>query len=125
MATNIKIEDHSAAFLKELEDQSLKAMRKSLRTGVAAAKEKVPVRTGELRDSIGAKIVKRGELLEGTLGAGNDKAWYPHIIEFGSEITKAQPFLGPATDVLDQAWQQDFTQAYDKLVRKTNKGSGK
>ena len=79
--------------------EMLPAVEAALRIGaeqiVEAAKERVPVRTGTLRDSI--HVVRDGEL-EFMVRAGDTDAFYGHIVEHGGANTAPHPFLIPAIE---------------------------
>jgi len=53
---------------------------------VQDAKQRVPVRTGRLQKAIQKQHGKRGEW---AVIAGNEKAWYGHIVEFGGVHTRS------------------------------------
>jgi HK97 gp10 family phage protein len=58
------------------------------------AKDRVPVRSGALRDAIHVEATGLGEF---TVVAGDDEdVFYGHIVEHGGARTSAQPFLIPA-----------------------------
>lgn len=59
------------------------------------AKDRVPVQTGKLRDSIHVDREGAGEY---TVIAGDRDVFYGHIIEHGGVHTPARPFMIPATD---------------------------
>ena len=59
-----------------------------------AAKERVPTRTGRLKESI--HVDKRGDQI--AVVAGGTDAFYGHMIEFGTTHSPAHPFLIPATE---------------------------
>lgn len=67
------------------------AVAKTALAGVAQAKLRAPVRTGNLRSSISADI--RG--LEAVFGP---TAHYGVYLEFGTSRMSPRPFLGPALD---------------------------
>ncbi len=59
-----------------------------------SAKDRVPVRTGKLRDAIHIVQDEEGSHVV----AGDKTAWYGHIVEHGSVNTPAHPFLVPALE---------------------------
>lgn len=69
------------------------ALAESAQVAGSVARQLVPVRTGELRDSI---FVRQEGDLRFEVGAGTD-----HVlpIEFGTIYMEAQPFLGPAIEL--------------------------
>lgn len=61
-----------------------------------AAKDRVPVRTGKLRDAI---HVEPGEIPGSYyVIAGDTEAFYGHLVEHGGVRTPAHPFLVPAAE---------------------------
>lgn len=60
-----------------------------------AAKDRVPVNTGDLRDSI--HVDKTGPA-EYAVIAGNNKTFYGHMVEHGTSHTGPRPFLIPAME---------------------------
>lgn len=59
------------------------------------AKNRVPVRSGKLRDAIHTERQALGEYM---VIAGNTEAFYGHIVEHGGAHTPAQPFMVPAAE---------------------------
>lgn len=59
------------------------------------AKDRVPVETGALRDAI--HVARHGEGNYSVI-AGDDDAFYGHIIEHGGVNTPPHPFLVPAAE---------------------------
>lgn len=59
------------------------------------ARERVPVRTGKLRDAIHVEHEGPGEY---AVIAGNNQAFYGHIVEHGGAHTPARAFMTPATE---------------------------
>lgn len=93
-----------------------------------AALERVPVASGDLRDSIRVSTSSRGGTVTGFLKAGNKKAWYVSFVEFGTAAhfiqaknkkalsfqlmtvegvhhpgSKKEPFMRPALDAAADA----------------------
>jgi len=60
----------------------------------ADAKDRVPVASGALRDSIHVEKTPDGVKVV----AGNDKVFYGHLVEFGTVHSGARPFLIPAAE---------------------------
>jgi HK97 gp10 family phage protein len=71
------------------------AIRAGAETIETAAKGRVPVDTGRLRDSI--TVVRDGEL-DFMVRAGNTDVFYGHIVEHGGAHTSPHPFLVPALE---------------------------
>lgn len=61
---------------------------------VLQAKQQVPVNTGRLRDAIHTDTEPEGVYVV----AGDDEAWYGHLVEHGTAKTPPRPFLVPALD---------------------------
>lgn len=60
-----------------------------------AAKERVPVDTGRLRDAIHTDHIGPGEY---SVVAGDNKAFYGHVVEHGGARIGGRPFLVPALE---------------------------
>lgn len=60
-----------------------------------AARGKVPVATGTLRDAIHLEPNEHGGVF---VVAGNTEAFYGHLVEYGTAFTEARPFLLPAAE---------------------------
>lgn len=89
-----------------------KIMRKALRDGgrpvLAAAKAKVRVDSGALKQGLKLRAVKRSRTTFGVyirtptraeLGiAEDDPGYYPAVIEYGAEDRRPLPYLRPAID---------------------------
>lgn len=76
------------------------AERAAAETVVNAAKARVPVKTGRLRNAIHAEMeveATRGRVVTWVYG-GDSQAWYGHIVEHGSRKSPAHPFLAPALE---------------------------
>jgi HK97 gp10 family phage protein len=64
------------------------------KTIAGAARDRVPVATGRLRDAI--HVEHDGGGFE--VRAGNTEVFYGHIVEHGGAYTAPQPFLIPALE---------------------------
>jgi hypothetical protein len=69
------------------------AQTAAVAVGIEDAKTRVPVLTGELRDSIGPD--------EDGYGAGAD---YAPFVEYGTSDTAPQPFIGPSADRAEEVF---------------------
>jgi HK97 gp10 family phage protein len=58
------------------------------------AKDRVPVRTGRLRDAIHTEPIDDGTAVV----AGTTEVFYGHMVEHGTAHTSAHPFLIPALE---------------------------
>ncbi len=120
-----------------------RALRKALKAGgdlmVAGAKSRAPLlkaatkrrQPGELRDSIGMKIVLSAKQESGTVTIGplKDKSkkgkdspgTWGMFVEFGSVHGAAQPFMRPGFDSASQAALEAFTEVIREGVETLNK----
>jgi HK97 gp10 family phage protein len=80
------------AALPEVLDAAVKAGAELVEQ---AAKERVPVRTGDLRDAIHTERVRHAEY---AVVGGDGKAFYGHLVEFGTTRAPAHPFLVPGLE---------------------------
>jgi HK97 gp10 family phage protein len=71
------------------------AIAKSAIVVMQRAKARVPVESGRLRAAI---HVEQTGLGEHAVVAGDRRAFYGHIVEFGGDHSAAQPFLIPALE---------------------------
>ena len=102
-----------------LDDQLREAAEEALAPVVAAAKSRVPVDSGKLRDSIHVEV--EGD--RARIVAGNTEAWYGHLVEFGSaEGGKGRgpipphPFLMPAWEANRLAVEKAVQTSLKRLV---------
>lgn len=122
---------------KALQELPAKIERNVLRGGLragakvieTAARERVPVKQGLLRDSIGVsmRVSSKTGTVRATIKAGSKKAWYAHLVEFGTARHWIKPknrkslFLaGLAKEVVDHpgARQRPFMRpAFDGSAR--------
>lgn len=135
-----------AALPQAMKAEIRKAIITSAEEMVDVAKRFVPVKSGALRRSIGfnvgaagaattagnARAAKGDEGLAATVYAGDDRAYYAHMIEFGTAPhtnkgrfagsqhpgTSAQPFFFPA-------YRFTRKRAKARLARAVNKGAKK
>ena len=100
---NIKFENNFGKYTKAIQDGITKSLNEFGEVAENEAVRRVPVDTGELRDSIG-HTVNKNELLIGA------EAEHAPVIELGSSKSKAQPFLkgsvvdnvGELKDIVDR-----------------------
>lgn len=133
-------------------DRALSQLPKSLSRGVLrrsltkaaepvrdAAQQNVPVRTGELRDSLAVatrltpsqrRLQTRAGGVVVYVGASWPQGAHAHLVEFGTAHSAAQPFLRPAWDqhgakVLpafgEEVWQQ-LDRTAKRLAMQAEKG---
>ena len=79
----------------ELRPRVSAAIKEGAEDVATGAKERVPVQTGALRDAI---YVKRGGPAQYEVYAGDENAFYGHMVERGTKYATARPFLVPAAD---------------------------
>jgi HK97 gp10 family phage protein len=108
--------------LREIGDRATGlALRKAAEAGAEViadeAKQRAPVKTGQLRESI---TVAPGPMKQGKaeyrIGPGK-KAWYGSLIEFGTKFIPARPFLRPALDVAKDEAQEAVTKSLRHTLR--------
>lgn len=84
--------------IPQITREMLPAVEAALKVGAgqiaAAARDRVPVATGALRDAI--HVERDGIGFE--IRAGNADVFYGHIVEHGSTHTAPHPFLVPALE---------------------------
>jgi HK97 gp10 family phage protein len=96
----------------ELQPRVDLAIREAAQTVERAAKQRVPVASGQLRDAI---HVEQGD--GGTyVIAGDQEAFYGHMVEFGTTRTPARPFLIPALEESAAMVVNDVRQAIKRAV---------
>ena len=79
----------------ELRPRVSAAVKDSAEQVAEAAKARVPVDTGRLRDAI---HVERKGPAEYAVVAGDNQAWYGHLIEHGTTRQPPRPFLVPTLE---------------------------
>lgn len=91
-------------------------VRKSLVDGVAAAKNKVPVDTGNLKGSISHSDL-RTVGSTGTIGGEfGPTADYGPYVELGTSRMAPQPYMGPAADLIEPAFEAAMAQLGEELL---------
>jgi HK97 gp10 family phage protein len=104
LKTHIEGLDEVIKLVAELGDAAAEALDKAAKAGaeivLSAAKQKVPVDTGELRDSL---ILKKSRTRKPNIRSQyyvTKKSGAEHFapVELGTSKMKAQPFLRPAID---------------------------
>lgn len=80
------------AALPEVIDAGVRAGAEGV---MAEAKQRVPVRTGHLRDAI--HVERRGQARYEIVG-GDGEYWYGHLVEFGTNHSAPHAFLIPALE---------------------------
>lgn len=84
------------------------AMRAGAKVFADRAKQMVPVKSGQLRDSIKVSTRSKRGRVSATVRAGSKKAFYAHMVEFGTARHFIKPrkrkslfFAGIAREVVD------------------------
>ena len=84
------------------------AMRAGAKVFADRAKQMVPVKSGQLRDSIKVSTRSKRGRVSATVRAGGKKAFYAHMVEFGTARHLIKPrkrkslfFAGIAREVVD------------------------
>ena len=93
---------------------SEQALKSALRAAAVPVRKEMarraPVRTGNLRKSIGIEVLRRGALSV-AVGARRApwKGYHIHLVEFGTRHSRARPFIA-------QAWRAAESMSMSKLV---------
>lgn len=105
--------------LKELPDKIARnILRAALRAGgkviLERARAEVPVQSGALRDSLRVSTSLRGGVARASVKAGSGRAYYAHMVEFGTRRHWIKPknrkslfFAGIAREVIDHPGAND------------------
>ena len=93
-----------------------RAMGKALNDISAGAKNRAPVDTGALKNSISTEIQNRGDTIRGEVGP---TVHYGGFVENGTSRMRAQPYLRPATDAVLPGYQAALEQIGADLLRDT------
>lgn len=97
----------------DLDNQLDEVARYTAEAIAAQAKGRVPVDSGNLKRSI--HVDRKGEA-EYAVVAGDDDAFYGHMVEFGTSNTPPHPFLIPAAESQRQDYEADGQRAVDQAV---------
>ncbi|MBR1807169.1 MAG: HK97 gp10 family phage protein [Selenomonadaceae bacterium] len=92
------------------------ALKQGVDTVVADAKNRCPVRTGKLRDSIKAEPYSDGASYGITANANNKGFYYGLLVEF-SPMEGYRPFLYPALDAHSQEVYDNVKNAVTNAIR--------
>lgn len=106
--------------LREMGTHVERAAKQALRTGaykvVADAKSKVPVRTGNLRNSIKAEANRDGSVYRISANAKKNGVAYGQFVEFDPKIKT--PFLYPALKENRQQIRENMKEAARQALRR-------
>ena len=92
---SVKLTSHIPRISTEIHVRVAAATEAGAKLIEEAAKERVPVKTGALRDAIHTEF--KGDA-DWAVVAGNRDAFYGHMVEFGTTHSPAHPFLVPAAE---------------------------
>ena len=95
---------------------ALAELKKGVDIVVADAKNRCPVRTGKLRDSIRAEANRDGSSYRITADANNKGFYYGQLVEF-SPMEGYKPFLYPALDAHRQEVYDNVKNAVNNAIR--------
>ena len=103
--------------LRDMVEQVTKALPEAMLESVsiieASAKEKAPVRTGALRDSIISDVEETTTEVSVEVGPTID---YADDVEFGGVRRAAKPYLRPSIDELEDTVLEVLASELDKVV---------
>lgn len=103
----VKIESNKLGILmKSAEERVTQVLRASALKIEALAKTKVPVRTGNLKNSLHSEVLKWDTAVVGT------HVEYAPYVEFGTRKMSARPFFVPAVEAV----VPEFKQAIQKVL---------
>ena len=116
----------TVAAIREMGEHVLEAAKTALKQGAEAvaadAKNRCPVKTGRLRDSIKAESNKDGSVYYITANASVEskksstgRFYYGAVVEFSPKINK--PFLYPAMDAHRQEIEDNINSAISRACR--------
>lgn len=84
------------------------ALRQGAKVQLARARDEVPVDDGDLKDSLRISTRRRRGIVKAVLRAGNAKAWYARLVEFGTAAHFIKPkdrkslfFAGLAREIVE------------------------
>ncbi len=116
--------DGSSEFLAMAADLSAAPVRVAARAGTAmakalgdigaGAKNRAPVDTGTLRNSITSEVQRRGNTIRGEVGPTVN---YGGFVEQGTSRMSAQPYLRPATDAVIPGYEAALGQLGVEALR--------
>jgi HK97 gp10 family phage protein len=76
-------------------------------------RSRVPVRLGLLRESI--KVMRLAGVNGAVIGIGNKKAFYPHLIEWGTVKMAARPFIRPAVEAGREPYFEKMSELEERV----------
>ena len=105
----ITLEDLSDEYLKKFDKQAYAALEAVGMQAERHAKEKCPVRTGRLRNSITHTV--RGQHAY----IGTDVEYAPHV-ELGTSRQKKKPYLKPAAQNYSEEYKAIFARYFNAIT---------
>lgn len=121
-------------------DEAVKILKKSVRKtsqGIAAdAQALAPIDTGTLWANVRSIDIpnesRLGRITSGVTARGKRSgrrrggdSWYWHLVEFGTKLKAARPFIGPAADRWDSKWITELRSTFVDELRKVLKRRAK
>ena len=97
MASSVRLVNRFPQIILELEPKTSLALGEGADSIAEAAKARVPVATGALRDAIHVEFEGGGDWAV-VAGGGEKNVYYGHMVEFGTRHSPARPYLIPATE---------------------------
>lgn len=111
MAIIAHLESRLPEIIAELPHEVGDALKEGADAIAEGAQERVPIETGALRDAIHVEETDGGYLVV----AGDNDAFYGHIVEHGSVNTPPRPFLIPAYEAEHESLISRVKDALDHL----------
>jgi HK97 gp10 family phage protein len=119
MATKVQNLDRLKRRLAAIPPAARKAIRDALEKSgddwVRQARQFAPVDTGDLKASI--RHEQGAHEMQENLLSGDNKAFYAHMVEFGTVKTAAQPYHVPAYRLLKKRMKSRIQRAVRKAAR--------
>jgi HK97 gp10 family phage protein len=113
MSLTFNIKDNSKEVTNRVEAAAERALDETAKWGVAEMKKRVPVDTGDLRDSMMSTKKKIGkDTIRIQLGSSRKTplkhGFFAHLYEYGSEKTKKTPFRAPVFKDIVEEYEKNF-----------------
>lgn len=102
-------------FDRESRENLRKAVRRNANTLRNAIRNRAPVRSGNLRDSISARYDKDG--FGADVGPTRPKGSHAHFLEFGTIKMAARPFITPAAEEQREKYLNDVRNAVRGAIK--------
>ncbi len=102
----MRVEWHPEAITAEIEKTAMDRLESAGEMIATSARQKVPVDTGRLKDSIRVTRLKGDPKMNIRVYAGNrlkGGPFYAHMVEYGTVKMAAKPFLRPALNEIKGA----------------------